>query len=145
MSLPEKPDSLWGLLLDLPSFAPNACLTTSMSLCLYPCQLMLCSCTCFPVLLLLGFLHCLAMPDTSSSLPVHGLSRIKNRSSPHLVESQKFLVLTVDWYQAPMCSTYSKALLTITWDSQQRRAHTWHISSRHLLLLLLWWSQDYQL
>jgi hypothetical protein len=49
----------------------------------------------FPVLLLLGILCCLAMPDTSSSLVVHESSRIKDRSSPDLIESWKVLISTV--------------------------------------------------
>ncbi len=41
----------------------------------------------FPVLLLLSFLCCVATPDTSSSLLVHGSSRIKDRPFPGLVQS----------------------------------------------------------
>ncbi len=41
----------------------------------------------FLVLLLLSFLHHIKMPDTSSSLLVHGSPRIKDRPYPGLVQS----------------------------------------------------------
>jgi hypothetical protein len=78
------------------------------------------------------------MPDTSSSLLFNGSSRIEDRSSPNLVPSQK--VSHVEGGSIPVANVFylcCKALMISIWDSQQRCAHTWHISSRHLLLLEL--------
>ncbi len=79
ISLPEKSNGFQGLMLDL-HFIHTKCLLNSLHIIVpaaLPVLLALVSSN-FLVLLLWRFLLCVTMPDTSSSLLVHGSSRIKD-------------------------------------------------------------------